>query len=30
VAGDDTVLVIAPDQQSAERFHQKMLAFISD
>jgi transcriptional regulator of arginine metabolism len=30
VAGDDTVLVIAPDQQAAERFHQKMLAFISD
>jgi transcriptional regulator of arginine metabolism len=30
VAGDDTVLVIAPDQQAAEQFHQKMLAFISD
>ena len=30
VAGDDTVLVIAPDQQAAEQFRQKMLAFISD
>jgi len=30
VAGDDTVLVITPDPQAAEQFHQKMLAFISD
>jgi transcriptional regulator of arginine metabolism len=30
VAGDDTVLVIAPDQQAAEQFRQKILAFISD
>jgi transcriptional regulator of arginine metabolism len=30
VAGDDTVLVIAPDQEAAERLRQKMLAFISD
>jgi len=29
VAGDDTVLVITPDPQAAEQFHQKMLAFIS-
>jgi transcriptional regulator of arginine metabolism len=30
VAGDDTVLVIAPDQQAAEQLRQKILAFISD
>jgi transcriptional regulator of arginine metabolism len=30
VAGDDTVLVIAADQEAAERFHQKLLALISD
>jgi transcriptional regulator of arginine metabolism len=30
VAGDDTVLVVTPDPQAAEQFHQKMLAFISD
>jgi len=30
VAGDDTVLVIAADQEAAERFRQKLLALISD
>ncbi len=30
VAGDDTVLVIAADQDAAERLHQKLLALISD
>lgn len=29
VAGDDTVLVIAADQEAAERFRQKLLALIS-
>ena len=30
VAGDDTVLVIAADQEAAERFRQRLLALISD
>ncbi|HMJ61783.1 MAG TPA: arginine repressor [Bryobacteraceae bacterium] len=30
VAGDDTVLVIAADQEAAERFRQKLLALISE
>jgi len=30
VAGDDTVLVIAADQEAAERFRQKLLDLISD
>jgi len=29
VAGDDTVLVIAPDNSSADRFRQKMIELIS-
>jgi transcriptional regulator of arginine metabolism len=29
VAGDDTVLVIAPDAETAERFHKRMLDLIS-
>jgi transcriptional regulator of arginine metabolism len=29
VAGDDTVLVIAPDNQSAERFRQRILKLLS-
>ncbi len=29
VAGDDTVLVIAPDGRSADRFREKMMALIS-
>ena len=30
VAGDDTVLVVTSDNEAAAKFHQKMLAFISD
>jgi len=30
VAGDDTVLVVTPDNEAAAKFHQKILAFISD
>jgi transcriptional regulator of arginine metabolism len=30
VAGDDTVLVVTSDNDAAGKFHQKMLAFISD
>ena len=30
VAGDDTVLVVTPDNEAAAKFHQKMLTFISD
>ena len=30
VAGDDTVLVVTPDNEAATKFHQKILAFLSD
>ena len=30
VAGDDTVLIVAPDPKTAEQFRRKLLALISD